>query len=234
MYFFDNTMFLLIPALILTMYAQMKVNSAYRKYSDQPNRRGLTGVQAARMILDRSGLSQVPIELTPGHLSDHYDPRTKVLRLSADNANQATVAAVSIAAHEAGHAVQDKERYAALRLRNSFAPVAAFSSQLSWLFLCGGLFLGYIGTSYWYWGPLLFDIGILLYTAVVLFQLITLPVEFDASRRAMVLLDSCGILQLDESAGARKMLSAAALTYVAAMASALLTLIRLLWIRDRS
>jgi Zn-dependent membrane protease YugP len=194
----------------------------------------MTGEQAARLILDRNGLGDVAVERVSGRLSDHYDPRRRVLRLSEGVYGEASIAAVSVAAHEAGHAIQHKERYGALVARNLFAPLASFSSKVSGLLLLGGLLLVYIRPSFWYWGPFLFDIGILLYAAVVLFQLITLPVEFNASRRALALLDSQRILYADESPGAQRMLSAAALTYVAAMAASLLTLIRLLLVRGRN
>jgi Zn-dependent membrane protease YugP len=231
--YYDSTILILIPAIILTLIAQFKVRHAYKKYSRIPGIRRYSGAQVARQILDRSGLRDVRVEVTKGVLSDHYDPRKRTVRLSPDVYNGTSVAAVSIAAHESGHAIQHGERYLALTLRSAFAPLASFSSKIFWILLVGGIVLASSGTAYRLLGPVLFDFGILLYAAVLVFQIITLPVEFNASKRAKEQLILCGIVYEDESEGVKKMLSAAALTYVAALAASLLTLVRLLIIRGR-
>ena len=234
MFYFDRTIILLIPAMILAFYAQFRVSSAYQRYSRMAVGMGITGQDAARRILDQNGLQGVPIELVKGTMTDHYDPRKRVMRLSQGVSQSASIAAVSIAAHEAGHAIQHSTGYAALKARNAFAPVASFASQLSWPLLLIGLLISAAAGPSGQWGYLLFDIGILLYAAAVLFQIITLPVEFNASRRAMAQLSDLGIVNQEESRGAKKMLSAAALTYVAAMAVAIANLLRLLLIRNRN
>ena len=233
MYFggFDPTIIIFIPAVIFTLYAQRKVNRAYRKYSGVRNRRGITGAQAARRILDVNGLGYVPIGITPGVLSDHYDPSADVLNLSPDVYNGTSVAAVSIAAHEAGHALQDGGSYAFLRFRSALAPVTNLASSASWIMIAVGFVLIALGKLTT--GNLVFDIGILLFAVVVLFHLITLPVELNASRRAISQLTGLGIIDAAEVKGARKVLSAAAMTYVAALATAVLELIRLLLLRGR-
>lgn len=220
--YFDSTMIILIPAIILTMYAQSKVNSTYREYVRVPNRKGISGADTARQILDRNGLSDVRIEQVNGTLSDHYDPRTRVLRLSPEVYGRATIASSAIAAHEVGHAIQHSRSYAPLVFRNTIVPVVSLASNISWLFIIGGLILGYVG---------LLDIGIILFSLAVIFQLITLPVEFDASKRAMVELQNNGLLTMDEIPQGKKVLDAAALTYVAAASSAVLNLVRLLVLR---
>lgn len=228
---FDPTVILLIPAVLFTMYAQGKVNRAYRKFAGVPNRTRITGAEAARRILDANGLSHVRIEMTGGTLTDHYDPRGRVLRLSAQVFNDASIASVSIAAHESGHAVQHSSGYAFLAFRNAIVPVVNVVSNLSWPLLVGGIIIS--GTGRVSTGNLIFDIGILFFLAVVLFHLITLPVELNASRRAISQLQTLGIVGSEEIAGTKKVLSAAAMTYVAALATAVLNLIRLLLIRER-
>lgn len=221
----DWTFVLLIPAMIFAMYAQGKVKTTFNKYLRVKSSKGYTGVQVARMIMDSEGLQNITIQLTNGHLSDHYDPRKKVLRLSNAVYNGNSVASLGVAAHEVGHAIQHASGYAPLMIRNSLAPVASFGSQAAWvLFLIGFIFVPDSG---------LMDIGIIFFLAVVLFQIITLPVEFNASNRAITLLESQGILSSNEIAPTKKVLSAAALTYVAATIVAISQLLRLLILRGR-
>lgn len=233
MYFgmFDSTIIILIPAIIFTFYAQGKVNSAYSRYSAVRNRKGLTGAEAARRILDRNGLQDIRIELTQGRLSDHYDPRKRVLRLSPQVYHEPSIASISIAAHEAGHAVQHAKGYAPIKIRNGIAPVVSFASRLAWPILIVGLLI--IGAGNLMQGNLIFDIGIILYASVVLFQAVTLPVEFNASHRAIEEMSSTGIIYIEETASAKKVLSAAALTYVAALATTIASLLRILALRGR-
>ncbi len=225
-FYFDNTMLILIPAMILTMYAQGKINSAYGKFSRIRTAKGFTGMQTARAILDENGLANVSIELVGGKLSDHYDPRTKVLRLSHDVYYGNTIASNSIAAHEVGHAIQHANAYAPLKFRNSMVPVVNIASNLSWVFIVAGMFFSAL--------PQLFTIGVLMFSASVVFQLVTLPVEFNASSRALNLLGEMGILSSSEIPQGRRMLNAAALTYIAAASAAIAQLVRLLVIRDRN
>lgn len=222
--FFDSTFIILIPALIIAAFAQMKVSSAYNKYSKINNMRGITGADTARHILDANGLFDVPIEIIPGKLTDHYDPKAKVMRLSNDVYRGTSIAAVGVAAHESGHALQDQQNYAPIKIRNSIFPVVNFSSQFSWIIFFVGLIFGF--------SPLI-NIGILLFTAVVAFQIITLPVEFNASNRAIAILEERGILYGDELSGAKAVLSAAAMTYVAAALMATAQLLRLLALSNR-
>ncbi|PWM67987.1 MAG: peptidase [Eubacteriales Family XIII. Incertae Sedis bacterium] len=224
-YYFDPTYIVLIPAVIFAFYAQMKVNSAYSRYSRVRNRRGITGAQAARMILDANGLSDVRIEITKGRLSDHYDPKKRVMRLSPEVYGNPSIASVSIAAHESGHAVQHGESYMPLKIRNAIVPVVNIASYMAWPLLIIGLLMGQ-GT-----GTLIFDIGVLFFLGVIVFHAITLPVELNASKRAIAQLSSLGIVYPEETAGSKKVLSAAALTYVAALATAILNLVRILMLR---
>lgn len=222
MFFWDPTFLLLIPVLILAFYAQMRVKKAYKEQNKVRNTYGLTGYQAALELLRMNGISDVEVEETKGTLSDHYDPRNRKLRLSSDNYRNASLAAVSIAAHEVGHAIQHATGYAPLKLRHSIVPVTNFGSWLAFpLFFIGFLFQT----------PFLMDIGIIFFTGVVLFHVVTLPVEFDASSRAMKQLQTHGYLTGTEVAGAKKVLNAAALTYVAATAMAAMQLVRLLILR---
>ena len=218
----DWTLILLLPAFALSLYAQIKVKSTFARYSKVPSGRGLTGAAGARRLLDAGGLSHVPIELTQGQLSDHYDPRGKVLRLSADVANRDSLAALGVAAHEVGHALQDADSYAPMRARSLLVRPASLGSNLGIILFIVGLFIGR--------NPMLMNLGILLFSAAVLFTLVTLPVEFNASRRALALLTSQGILVSTEVDGARKVLSAAGLTYVAAALMAIAQLARLVLI----
>ncbi len=216
---------LLVPALVLGIYAQAKVSSSFSRYSQVPSARGLTGAQGARLVLDSAGLFDVGIQVAGSRLSDHYDPRTRVLTLSPDVGNSNSLAALGVAAHEAGHALQHADGYAALRLRSALVPVANIGTNF-------GFILFFVGLIF-YRNGILMNIGILLYSAAVLFTLVTLPVEFNASRRAMVQLENKSILVADELAGARKVLNAAALTYVAAALMAILQLARLILISRR-
>ena len=217
--FFDWTMILLIPALLLTIYAQAKVSSTYRKYSHVQARSGITACDMARRMLDAHGLTHVRVEAVRGNLTDHYDPRTKVLRLSESTYSSTSVAALGVAAHEAGHAMQDQESYAPLKIRNALVPIANIGSSASWILIILGIVFSALD---------LISIGIICFAAVVVFQLITLPVEFNASSRALGALEGGGFLTSDEVQQTSKVLSAAALTYVAAALTAILQLLRLL------
>ncbi len=234
MYFglFDPTVVLLIPAIIFAFYAQAKVNSAYNKYSGVRNKKGINGAQAARQILDANKLGNVRIEVTQGKLSDHYDPRTKILRLSPKVYNEPSIASVSIAAHECGHAVQHANAYAPLIVRNSIVPVVNIVSTISWPLLIFGLIIGQAGNATQ--GNFIFNLGIIAFLGVVLFHLITLPVELNASSRAIKQIQELNIIYAEEASAAKKVLSAAAMTYVAALAMAVANLLRLLAIRGRN
>lgn len=221
-FFFDPTILLLIPALILAIWAQMKVKGAYAQYSRVMARNGMTAKDVARRILDENGLYNIPVERTAGSLTDHYDPRGKVLRLSETVYNSPSIAAIGVAAHEAGHALQDAGAYAPLKVRNSIVPVVNLGSGMAFpLFFIGFLF----------GAPVLMDVGILFFVGVLVFHLVTLPVEYNASGRALKILSGTGILASDEMKGARAVLNAAALTYVAATVMAALQLVRLLLLR---
>lgn len=230
MFYYDPTMVLLIPAILLSIYAQAKISSAYGKYSEIRARSGLTGAQVARAILGSNGLYDVRVEAVGGRLSDHYDPRTRVVNLSQGVYASNSLAAVAVAAHETGHAIQHARGYFPLQLRSSFVPVANFGSSLGPILILLGLFMPTFGV--------LLQVGILFFAFAVLFQLITLPVEFNASRRALAMLSQENLVSADEVRGARSVLSAAALTYVAAALAAVLQLARFLLIaqgrnRDR-
>lgn len=218
---FDYTIILIIPALILSVYAQSRVNNTYRKLSQVRAQTGLTGSQVASRLIQQHGLG-VSLEEVPGTLSDHYDPSREALRLSRSVSQGSSIADYSIAAHECGHVLQKRERYGAFALRSLLVPVAGFGSRLAIPLFFFGLIFAY--------RPLM-NIGILFFSLAVFFQLVTLPVEFDASRRAYRALDTSGLIGVDERPLVRKMLGAAALTYVAATAVAALQLIRLLVLR---
>jgi Zn-dependent membrane protease YugP len=222
-FFFDPTFVLLVPAMILAMYAQFKVKSTYGRYSQVLARRGVTAEQVSRILLDRFGLSGISVEQVPGELTDHYDPSRKVLRLSQSVWGNPSIAAIGVAAHEVGHAVQDLQGYAPLRIRNGIVPVVNFSSMAAMPLF----FLGFLFRS-----GMMVNVGILLFLGVIVFHLVTLPVEFDASARALRLLDDTGILARDELGGAKAVLSAAALTYVASAVMAVAQLVRLLVLRN--
>lgn len=224
------TEILLIPAIIFTLYAQMKVKSNFNRYSKIRNDRNLTGAQAARMVLDANGLANVKIEAVRGSLTDHYDPRRRVLRLSQSVCNVNSIAAVSVACHEAGHALQHANGYAPLKIRNSIVPLANFASNFCWILVIIGLGLLTAGS---YVGDMLFNIGIIMMIVVILFHTVTLPVEFNASSRALKQMQALSIIDEDEEVGAKKVLRAAALTYVAALAVAISNLLRMLALRGR-
>lgn len=223
--YWDQTIIILIPALIFSLIAQLMVKGTFSKYSGVRNGRGYTGADAARAILDRNGLSYIRIEHINGELTDHYDPSANVIRLSDSVYNNDSVAAVGVAAHEAGHAVQYAEGYGPIKVRSAIIPITQFGSNLSTPLVI----LGIIFSS-----NVLITAGILLFCTVVLFQAITLPVEFNASGRALKVLREEHFLDDDEMKGAKSVLTAAALTYVAAMFSALASLARLLLIRNRN
>lgn len=219
-YYFDPTYILMIIAAIISLIAQWRVNSAFSKYSRVASMSGMTGAQAARMILQSNGINDVSVQRISGKLTDHYNPSTKVLNLSESVYGSTSVAAIGVAAHECGHAIQHARGYFPLSLRTALVPVANIGSQLSWVFIIVGAILSFNQT--------LITIGIIMFSAAVLFQLVTLPVEFNASARALEQLESNGILYRDEVSQTRKVLSAAALTYVAAAATAILQLLRLI------
>ncbi len=220
--FYDPTFLLLIPAVILAMYAQSKVQSTFRKYLRVPSTSGMTGAQVARMLLDKHGLHDVPVQQIGGTLSDHYDPRQRAMRLSPQVYQSSSLAAIGVAAHETGHAIQHAQQYVPLGIRNNLFPVASIGSQMAFpLFFIGLIFAS----------GFLMDIGIWLFVAALAFQVVTLPVEFNASSRAIQLLEGTGVLTRTEVPKAKAVLSAAALTYVAAAAMAAMQLIRLLVLR---
>ena len=222
-YYFDPTMLIVLPALVLAIWAQINVSTTYSKYNKLKTSGGVTGFEAARRILDANGLYNVGIERIRGQLTDHYDPRANVIRLSEAVYSSTSAAAVGVASHEAGHAVQHAVGYAPIKLRTSIIRATNFGSMMAMpLFLIGLIFAS----------PALMYVGIILYSLVAVFQLVTLPVEFNASKRAMVALSASGRFSSEELRGARKVLSAAALTYVAALATSLLSLLRLLIIAN--
>ena len=230
-YGFDWTWILVIIAAVFTMYAQAKVSSAYNKYSRVANKNGMTGTDAARKIMQANGID-IPIEVISGTLTDHYDPSAKKLRLSSAVANDASVASVAIAAHEVGHAIQHDTGYVPIKIRGAIVPVVNISSKLAMPLIIIGIIIAATGqmTN----STLILDIGIILFAAVVAFHVITLPVETNASKRALKQIEALDIVAEDELKGAKKVLSAAALTYVAAMATAILQLVRILAIRGRN
>lgn len=227
-YGYDPTIIILIPAIIFTVYAQRKVQSTYAAYSRVQTRKHITGGQVARMILDRNGMGHVPIEIIPGNLTDNYDPTKDVMHLSEGTHNSSSVAAVAVAAHESGHAMQDGTNYAFLKLRIAMVPAVNLVSAISMPVIMIGIILLVAGQVF---GMTLFNVGVIMFAVVVLFHTVTLPVEFDASKRALAQLVELDIVDETEVKGARKVLSAAAMTYVAALSVSLVTLIRLLLIR---
>ena len=220
--YIDPTYVLVLIGVSLSMAASAKVNSTYAKYSRVGNHAGITGAMAAQQILRQSGIYDVRIERVSGKLTDHYDPSNKVLRLSDSTYGSTSVAALGVAAHECGHAIQHATGYAPLSIRGALVPVANFGSGISWPLILIGLFMR--GDM----ALLLINLGILLFAAAVLFQIVTLPVEFNASSRAMRILEGSGMLYPDEARKAKSVLRAAALTYVASAASAIIQLLRLL------
>ena len=219
-YYWDSTYLLVLIGAVLCIWAQMRVKSTYKKYARVRSRSGLTGAQAAQRILQMSGIYDVRIEHVHGELTDHYDPSHKVLRLSDSVYGSDSIAAIGVAAHECGHAVQHDKGYAPLSVRTALVPAANIGSMAGIPLILLGAFLGM--------NQLLIQIGIWVFALAVLFQIVTLPVEFNASGRALAMLGDYGMLEQDETRGCRKVLSAAALTYVAAAASAILQLLRLI------
>lgn len=216
--------FLIIPTIILGIYAQSKVQGAYKKWSRVGSRSGISGREAAAYVLRKAGISDVEITSTGGHLTDHYDPTHKRLVLSEENYHGNSLAALGVAAHEAGHAIQHATGYSMLQLRMSLVPITMFASKLLPFVIIGGFFFNILG---------LLKLGILVYLVLTIFQLVTLPVEFDASRRAKAELVATGILQENEMIGVNKTLDAAALTYVAAFVSSLANLLYLIALSRR-
>jgi hypothetical protein len=234
MFYFDPLYFLLVgPAIILAMWAQIKVSSTFGRYSKVAASSGLSGAEVAREILDRNGLSEVKIESVQGKLTDHYDPRTKVLRLSQGVYNGRSLAALGVAAHEAGHAIQHATNYAPLALRSSLVPAAMFGSNLGPILIILGLFLLAGASAFSTLGGFLIQLGIIAFAAAVLFQLITLPVEYNASKRALNLLTSSGFITRAEYGSTQAVLNAAALTYLAAALAAIMQLIYFILLSQR-
>lgn len=221
-YYYDPMYILIIISCIIAFIAQIKVKSTFNKYSKVASSRGMTGAMVAEQLLRSQGIYDVSIQRVSGSLSDNYNPRNKTLNLSDSVYNSTSVAAIGVAAHETGHAIQHATGYGPLSFRTALFPVANIGSRLSWVFIILGLIFG--STN------ILVDIGILMFSLAVLFQLVTLPVEFNASARALQLLESQGYLYADENRQARKVLSAAAMTYVAAAATAILQLLRLIYL----
>lgn len=220
-YYFDPTWILVIIGAILSMAASAKVNSTFSKYSKVRSMTGMTGAEAAQRLLNSQGIYDVQVRSVRGSLTDHYDPRTKTVNLSESVYGATSVAAIGVAAHECGHAIQDNVGYVPLRLRGAIVPVANIGSQAAFPLIILGVIIGGMGSP-------LVNIGLILFSLAVIFQLVTLPVELNASRRAVTLLDSVGILGGQEVNQVGKVLGAAALTYVAALAASVLQLLRLL------
>lgn len=225
-FWFDPTQILLIPAIILVIWAQAKVRSAFSEWSRVRTRTGVTAAQVARDILDKYNLTDIPVERVPGSLTDHYDPKERVVRLSDSTYYSNSIAAIGVAAHEVGHAIQHEQAYVPLHMRNLIFPVARVGDSLGpFLVLLGFFFPAEIGIQ-------IINLGIILFTAAVAFYVITLPVEFNASARAIEILETGGYMTREEIQGARKVLNAAAMTYVAAAAGAVMSLLRLLVLRN--
>lgn len=224
MFYYDSTYLLVLIGMAIVMFAQYRVKSTFAKYQELETRNHINGRKAAEFILQQSNIHDVRVDHVPGDLTDHYDPKSKVLRLSDATINSTSVAAVAVAAHECGHAVQDAEGYAFLRLRNAIVPVVQIGSQLAMPLIIFGLILNFMG---------LVNLGILLFSLVLIFQLITLPVEFDASKRALNILSTNGIFLADEIPSAKSVLNAAAFTYIAATLSTALQLLRFIILSNR-
>lgn len=224
MYWYDSTYILVIIAFALSLFASMGVNATFARYKKIGSSRGMTGAEAARKILDDNGLYNIGVEHVSGNLNDHFDPRSNVIRLSDATYSDSSVAAIGVAAHEAGHAVQHAVGYVPIKVRNAIVPVVNISTQLSMPLFFIGLLLNMMGLAM---------VGVVLFSAALVFQLVTLPVEFDASHRALKILSASGMLSESEVGGARKVLGAAAMTYVAAAAATALQLARLLLLVNR-
>lgn len=217
---FDPTIILVLIGVVISMWASARVNSTFAKYQRVRSMTGMTGAEAAKRLLNNQGIYDVTVRKVSGKLTDHYDPRSKTVNLSESVYDSTSVAAIGVAAHECGHAIQDNTEYIPLKLRAAIVPVANIGAQISWPMILLGVFFAGFGSP-------LVQIGILLFSLSVIFQIVTLPVEFNASARAVRLLDENGILSGEEVDGTRKVLGAAALTYVAAAAASILQLLRL-------
>ena len=224
--FYDPTYILVMIGVVICLIASAKMNSTFSKYSRVRSHSGMTGKEAAEALLHREGIYDVRVEYVAGNLTDHYDPRSKVLRLSDATYQQTSVAAIGVAAHECGHAIQHARGYAPLSIRSALVPVANFGSSIAWPLIIIGLIMN-SQTS-----QLFLNLGVIAFSMAVLFQIVTLPVEFNASRRALKILGNTGMLYPDEVRETRKVLTAAALTYVAGAASAILQLLRLIMISN--
>lgn len=212
---------LIILSAVIALAAQFFINHNYKKFSKQNSRRGVTGAETARRILDNNGLQNVSVSSVSGHLSDHYNPKNKTVNLSEDIYNGSSIAAISVAAHECGHAIQDKNGYLFLRIRSALVPITNFASYAGYFAILIGLFFSFLS---------LIRIGIILEFVILLFQLVTLPVEFNASSRALKQIEELGLLDSEEHKGGKKMLTSAAMTYVASVATAIIQIVRLLLI----
>ena len=225
-YYWDPTYILVVIGAVICMIASARVKGTFNKYSQLRSMSGMNGAQAAQRVLQAAGIYDVQVRHVSGSLTDHYDPRTKTVNLSDPVYNATSVAALGVAAHECGHAIQHAKSYAPLSIRSALVPIANFGSMLAWPVILIGLFFNTRSSGF------IIDIGILLFSAAVLFQLVTLPVEFDASRRALVMLRTQGILADDELKYTRRVLKSAALTYVASAAAAILQLLRIILITN--
>lgn len=229
MYYYDPTYLLLIPAIIFAMVAQGMVKSAFSRYSRIRNAKNLTGAEAARRVLDRNGLSDVNITKVRGSMTDHYDPRKRILALSETVYDVNSVSAVCVACHEAGHALQHAGGYVPLKIRNGIVPVVNIASKLTWpMIIIGIILLSMRDTQMGTYGNMALNIGIIAFAAIVLFHLVTLPVEFNASNRALKQMEELNLVSQEDMVGSRKVLRAAAMTYVAALAVAIANLLRIL------
>ncbi len=226
MFFFDWTYLLVLPFVILSLVASANVNSTFKRYAEVFSKRGLTAAEAARRVLQDNGVTNVSIERVRGHLTDHYDPKSNTIRLSENVYDSSSVASIGVACHEAGHAVQHAVGYFPIKVRTAIVPITNIGSALAMPLIIIGILLTYYGEKY----VLIAYIGIALFSLCVIFQLVTLPTEFNASRRAINAISSNGILDEQEIQGAKKVLSAAAMTYVAALAVSVMQLLRLLLI----
>ncbi|MBE6618554.1 MAG: zinc metallopeptidase [Ruminococcaceae bacterium] len=224
MFYIDWTYIILVmPAIIFSMWASMRVNTTFEKYSKQNSARRMTGAEAARRVLQANGVHNVRIEKISGNLTDHYDPKANVIRLSEAVHDSVSTAAIGVAAHEAGHAVQHAQNYAPVKIRTAIVPITNIGSKLAIPLVIVGILLSYVSAQY----ASIAYAGVAAFGLCVVFQLVTLPTEFNASRRALVAIEQCGILSRDELDGSRKVLTAAALTYVAALAVTLMQFLRL-------
>lgn len=233
MWYYYGSYGILFLCMFISLWAQIKVKTTFSKYDKIYSLKGHTGFSAARQILDQNGLSHVRLEVISGHLTDHYDPRANVIRLSESVANSYSVAAIGVAAHECGHAIQYAEEYKPIVFRNAIVKSTNFCSNISFILIFAGVLITAIYEMAGNLGTVLIYSGIIAFAAVAFFQLVTLPVEFNASRRALAIINEQGILKEEERAGARKVLTAAAMTYVAALVVSLLQLIRLIMIFGR-